>query len=100
MITPGLGAPNLERIPPLLPGMLVAYRDRDHRLCGGCDDRAHGTVQVCEWIPVHREFVVVLTDGQRIRLREIRSVAQINAAGCVVAAWVTEQHGYDGKKQP
>lgn len=86
--------------PPLQPGWLVAYRDRDHRLVGGADDRLNGTVKVCEWVAVHRSFEVILMSGQRLALRSIRSVGQPNAAGQIISAWTTEDHGYDGEGRP
>ena len=97
-VTTGLGAPSKDLAPPLLPGWLIVYRGPDGRLCGGCDDRIHGTVQACEWVAVRREFDVILTDGQKLRLRMIRSVAKTDASGQVVAAWTTEQHGFNGGK--
>jgi hypothetical protein len=83
-----------DQPPPLLPGWLVAYQGPDRRLRGGCDDRAHGEVRTCEW--AGGAWTVVLTDRQRLPLRAIRSVGKVNAAGCVVSAWITEQHGFDG----
>ena len=83
--------------PPLLPGQLVAYQRRDGQLCGGADDRAHGTVLKCERVPGHRAFTVILTDGQRIPLRMIRSVSKVNASGGIISAWIVEHHGFDGK---
>lgn len=97
MPTPGHRAPDADRTPPLQPGWLVCYRDPELGLRGGGDDRAHGTVAFCEWIPVHRTWAVVLTDGQRLPLWAIRSVGQTNTAGAIVAAWCTRDHGYDGE---
>lgn len=99
MPTSILGAPSVDQTPPLLPGWLVCYRGNDGRLMGGCDDRQHGMVQQCEWIPIHRTFEVVLTSGQRLPLRMIRSVGKTDATGQVISAWTTGQHGFDGTGQ-
>ena len=40
-------------VPPLQPGWLVVYRDRQGVLCGGPDDREHGTVDRCVWNGTH-----------------------------------------------
>lgn len=81
---------------PLAPGWLVAYRDRHGVLCGGCDDRPHGTVQECRWGGV--SWTVHLTDGQRLPLVNIRSVGKTNGEGKLVAAWTVRECGYDGMK--
>jgi hypothetical protein len=86
-----LGGP----LPPLQPGWLVVYRGASGKFCGGCDDRAHGTVQGCDWDG--RAWTVVLTDGQRLPLTGIRSVGRTNAASEIVAAWTVLEHGYDGE---
>ena len=80
--------------PPLHPGWLVVYRDRRGALCGGCDDRQHGTVQECRL--EGNGWMVHLTDGQKLPLSMIRSVGHTNAEGHLVAAWTTREHGYDG----
>lgn len=80
--------------PPIQAGWLVVYRDRNGNLCGGCDDRTHGTVKVCRWI--EQGWVVMLTDGQQLPLTAIRSVGSINAEGKLYAAWTVREHGYDG----
>ena len=94
-----LGAPRTDPTPPLLPGWLVTYRDRDGRLCGGADDRQHGTIERLEWIPVHRTFEVILIGGQRLQLRQIRSIGQTDTTGKVIAAWTVEDHGHDGARK-
>lgn len=81
--------------PPLRPGWLVAYRDRRGTLCGGCDDRTHGTVQACRWD--EKGWTVQLTDGQRLPLSIIRSVGRTESTGQIVAAWTVREHGYDGE---
>lgn len=81
---------------PLQPGWLVAYRDRQGVLCGGCDDRAHGTVQACQWD--EKGWTVHLTDGQRLPLSMIRSIGQTDEAGHLMAAWTVREHGLDGRK--
>ena len=82
-------------IPPIRPGWLVAYRDQRGALCGGCDDRQHGTVQECRWKV--EGWTVHLTDGQQLPLTNIRSVSKTDDAGKVVAAWTVREHGYDGE---
>jgi hypothetical protein len=80
---------------PLQAGWLVVYRDRQGRLCGGADDREHGTVQACEW--GWNGWTVLLTDGQRLPLSLIRSVGQIDQNGKLLAAWTVREHGLDGQ---
>lgn len=80
-------------IEPLQPGWLVAYRDRQGRLRGGCDERDAGTVAACQWDGT--AWTVSLTDGQRLPLSRIRSVGQADEAGQIVAAWIVRDHGYD-----
>lgn len=80
--------------PPLAPGWLVVYRDRQWVLCGGCDDRQHGTVQECRWSGT--AWTVHLTDGQQLPLISIRSVGKADSEGTLVAAWSIREHGYDG----
>ena len=82
--------------PPLQPGWLVAYRNRQQLLCGGCDDRQHGTIQECRWGGA--AWTVHLTDGQWLSLAGIRSVGKTDGEGELVAAWTVREHGYDGMK--
>ena len=82
-------------IPPIRPGWLVAYRDRQWVLCGGCDDRQHGTVQECQW--GGGSWTVHLTDGQRLPLTRMCSVGKTDCEGKLVAAWTVREHGYDGE---
>lgn len=82
-------------MPPLQTSWIVAYRYRDGRLCGGCDDRAHGTVRGCTWDG--SAWRVTLVDGQTLPLAAILSVGKTDAAGSVVAAWTVRTHGYDGE---
>lgn len=81
--------------PPLKSGWLVVYRDRDYILCGGCDDRPHGTVHTCQWDG--HMWMVILTDGRQLPLLAIRSVGLTDATGRVVSAWTVREHGYDGE---
>ena len=81
---------------PLQPGWLVAYRDRRGVLCGGCEDRAHGTVGACRW--EGKAWMVTLTDGQRLPLPAIQSVGQTDPTGHLVAAWTVRAHGLDGQR--
>ena len=86
-----------EPIPPLQSGWLVAYRDRQGVLCGGCDDRKHSTVQECQ--RGMEGWVVYLTDGQRLPLSWVRSVGKTDGEGRLIAAWSVRQHGYDGERE-
>jgi len=76
---------------PLQPGWLVCYRDQRGALCGGCDDRQHGTVEGCRWDG--KGWTVTLTDGQRLPLSIIRGVTTLDGA-----AWTVREHGYDGER--
>lgn len=82
--------------PPLAPGWLVVYRDQEWVLCGGYDDRQHGTVQECRWGT--KGWTVHLTDGQQLPLVSIQSVRKENRTGEPIAAWTVRAHGYDGRK--
>src|SRR5690349_21530133 len=64
---------------PILPGWLVTYRNSKGHLCGGAEDRAHGTVQGCGWDGAR--WTVSLTDGQRVPLWLICAVGQTDANG-------------------
>ncbi len=89
------GSPPLTS--PIETGWLVTYSDQAGRLCGGSDDRAHGTVANCQ-----REagkWMVVLTDGQRLPLLSIRAIAATYPDGRIRGAWTVREHGYDGNKQ-
>ena len=80
--------------PPLQAGWLVAYRDPQNRLRGGCDEREAGTVQVCRWTGT--TWTVLLTHGDMLPLSQIVSVGKTDSRGKVVAAWTVKAHGYDG----
>jgi hypothetical protein len=82
------------QLSPLQPGWLVAYRDRRGALCGGCDDRQHGTVQECRWTA--GAWTVHLTDGQEMPLSQVRSVGAVDHKGRLYGAWMVREHGYDG----
>ncbi len=100
-VTPAQGARVLAKFPaqvevltlpskePLQPGWLVVYRDQRGALCGGCDDRPHGTVATCQWDG--QGWTVLLTDGQRLPLTRIRAVTQHDGT-----AWEVRGHGYTG----
>jgi len=93
---PQTPSPQLATAPasPLQSGWLVVYRDQRGLLCGGCDDRQHGTVHECRWAGA--TWTVHLTDGQRLPLTSIRSVGKTDGEGRLVAAWSVRAHGYDG----
>lgn len=103
-----LPAPHVESVyvpggsPPLTPpietGWLVVYRDRTGKLCGGSDDRAHGTVADCK--REEGQWVVALTNGQQLPLSSIRGVASTCPDGSIRAAWTVREHGYDGNGSP
>ena len=92
--------PSLEAtqqpISPIRPEWLVVYRDHRWNLCGGCDDRQHGTVQKCQW--GGGSWTVHLTDGQRLPLASIRSVGKTDGEGKLIAAWSVREHGFDGMR--
>lgn len=81
---------------PLQPGWLVSYRDQRGALCGGCDDRQHGTVEACRW--GGNGWTLCLTDGQRLPLSIVRAVGQTDEAGQILGAWTVREHGYDGEE--
>lgn len=81
--------------PPLHPGWRVVYRNNSGRLCGGADDRLHGTVHRCLW--EGNVWRLILTDGQRLPLRAITSVGKTDTSGCVVAAWDVRGAGINGE---
>lgn len=83
--------------PPIRLGWLVTYRDRQEKLCGGAEDRAHGTVQECRWDT--GRWTVCLTNGQQVPLLSIRAVGKTDTNGRICAAWTVREHGYDGNKQ-
>jgi hypothetical protein len=83
-----------EPVTPIRPRWLVAYRDRQGRLCGGSDDRAHGTVKECRWDGTG--WTVHLTDGQQMPLSLIRAVGKTDDTGQILAAWTVREHGADG----
>lgn len=85
-----------EPTPPLAPGWLVVYRNRQGGLCGGCEDRPHGTVQASHWRG--GAWTVHLTDGQRLPLGTIRAVGKTDGEGRLLAAWTVREHGYDGMR--
>jgi len=81
--------------PPLQSGWLVAYRDAQGRLRGGCDEREAGTVAVCEWNGTG--WMIQLTNGDTLPLRRIISVGKMDVDGYVIAAWTVRAHGFDGE---
>lgn len=83
--------------PPLQPGWLVVYRNNSGTLCGGADDRLHGTVDRCLWEGT--AWMLALTDGQRLPLRAITSVGKTDPSGHVVAAWDVRGSGLNGEGQ-
>lgn|GEM_PF-1369501 len=86
-----------DLVAPILPGWLVAYRDQAGRLCGGAEDRAHGTVKACQWNG--SSWILYLTNGQRLPILSVRAVARTDASGHIREAWTTREHGYDGTGQ-
>lgn len=85
-------------IAPLLPGWLVTYRDPTGKLCGGSEERTHGTVLECRW--TMGRWTVGLTDGQQVPLSIIQAVASTHSDGRIRAAWNVREHGYDGHRSP
>jgi hypothetical protein len=80
---------------PLQPGWFVVYRDAHGRLSGGPEDRVNGTVDACTWDG--STWMVLLTNGNRIRLGNVLAVSKTDLAGRVLAAWTVREHGYDGE---
>jgi len=74
----------------------VTYRDKTGKLCGGAEDREHGTVQECRW--EGGQWTLHLADGQRLSLSHVVGVANTDASGRILAAWAVRAHGYDGEK--
>jgi hypothetical protein len=81
--------------PPLKVGWLVAYKDRQGRLRGGCEEREAGTVQTCEWNGAG--WVVTLPNGDRLPLSKIVSVAKTDPQGRILSAWTVREHGFNGE---
>lgn len=92
--TPAPQGAQVMPTPPISPGWLVAYRDQQGRLRGGCDERQVGTVKTCEWDG--SAWTVRLTNDDTIPLRRIVSVGKTDPAGRILAAWTVRGHGYDG----
>lgn len=92
--TPEHQGPIQEPLAPILPGWLVTYRNRQGHLCGGAEDREHGTVRECRWDAAH--WMLCLTDGQQMPLSFIRAVGQTDVNGRICTAWTVREHGYDG----
>lgn len=84
-------------IPPLQPGWLVTYRNRQGKLSGGSGDRAHGTVQECRWDSTG--WTLYLTDGQQVSLSLIQAVGKADNMGHILAAWTVREHGIDGNRK-
>lgn len=84
-------------VPPLAPGMLIAWFDAARKLQGGAEHRAKGTVKSVEFTATG--FVIVTEDGSRVPERRIVSVARTDATGHVIAAWLVRAYGLDGNKK-
>lgn len=80
---------------PLPAYCFVAYTDTQGRLRGGWDERSTCTVIQCHGVGARCQ--VELSNGDRIPLRAVRSVGQLNAEGSLVSAWTVREHGYDGE---
>ena len=89
--------PPAPAAPPLPPYCFVTYIDSQWQLRGGWDERNACTVRQCHGDGAACQ--VELTNGDLIPLRAVRAVGQLNAEGRLVAAWVVQDHGYDGRKQ-
>ena len=83
--------------PPLQSGWLVAYRDAQGRLRGGCDEREAGTVAGCEWNGTG--WTIHLLNETTLPLRSVTSVGKTDAQGQVVGAWEVKHHGFDGERE-
>lgn len=84
-----------HRISPIKAGWVVTYRDQAGKLCGGTDERVHGTVKECRWDA--GRWMVCLTDGQQVPLSLVRAVSQTDEEGRTCSAWTVRDHGYDGE---
>jgi hypothetical protein len=82
---------------PILPGWLIAWRDRAGRLRGGCDDRAHGTVREAQWGADGWTFT--LSSGEVVPMRRVVSVGRTDATGQLVASWEVRGCGLDGTSE-
>ena len=82
-------------LPPLQSGWLVSYRGPAGALCGGCDDRVHGTIQGCIWHGMG--WTVCLTDGHQLPLGAITAVTKTDPRGHTLGCWEVRRHGYDGE---
>ncbi|TKB68558.1 MAG: hypothetical protein E8D52_06000 [Nitrospira sp.] len=76
--------------PPLRSGWFVAYRNQRNRL-------HDGTVSRCDWIGTG--WTIHLTSGTAIPFMWVTSVSKTDAAGKVIAAWLTSRHGFDGERE-
>lgn len=81
--------------PSLEAGWVVAYIDRQGKLCGGWGERDQSTVKQCHG--TGQDCQVEFSDGRLIPLRAVRTVGQTNAEGRLIAAWTVREHGYDGQ---
>lgn len=88
-----------ESIPdsPILPGWLIAWRDRSGRFCGGCDDRERGIVKTAAWGPTGWTFTV--RNGEAVPLHAIVAVARTDEVGHVLGAWLVRECGPDGMRR-
>lgn len=82
---------------PLRAGWLVAYRDGQGILRGGCEERDYGTVHECRWDGM--TWSISLTDGNAIPLSRVVSVGKTDPKGNVIAAWTVRAHGYNGAEE-
>lgn len=80
---------------PIQPGWLVVYRDEMGRLRGGSDERQAGTVAKCYWR--RGAWNMQLTSGRELPLSAIRAVSKTDTRGRILAAWMVQDHGYDGE---
>jgi hypothetical protein len=81
--------------PPLQTGWFVAYRDRQGRYRGGCDEPQIGTLRACRLD--ESGWTITFLNRDSIPLSRIISVGKTDSKGEVIAAWTVEAHGYDGQ---
>lgn len=91
----GSVAPDPPPSPLPLP-CFVTFTDSQGRLRGGWEERATCMVKQCHGVGAHCQAELV--NGDKIPLRAVRAVGQLNAEGRLIGAWSVRDHGYDGQK--
>jgi anti-sigma factor RsiW len=87
-------APPAGPLPPIPPGWLITYSGPAGLLRGGSDGQ--GTVKSAVYSEEGWRFTV--ENGDVVALAAIKGVGQTDSSGKLVAAWLVNRFGYDGKK--